>query len=212
MTGEAHDRGFTLIEMMVALLIFSILASAGISLLSFAVKAQAVAGAKLDDIGALDRLGSAMAADLAQAVPRATRNEAGDRLPAFTGAGGSGETPMLRLVRGGWANVDGAARPGEQKVEYRLVDGTVERVAYPMLDGAAPLPAAPMLSRVAQVTLRYRYKGAWSARWEGRPDAPLPDALEIGLTRPDGVVFRELFVVGSGYGSADVAGGAANGG
>ncbi|MGJ3629876.1 type II secretion system protein GspJ [Sphingomonas sp. MMS24-JH45] len=81
---------------------------------------------------------------------------------------------MLRLVRGGWANPDAAPRAEVQKVEYRLNAGAIERVAYPALDGAPALPSAVLVDRVRQVTLRFRYAGAWSDRWEGNDRAALP--------------------------------------
>ncbi len=206
---ERRQQGFTLVEMMVALLIFGILAAAGVALLASAVRAQGVAAKKLDEVGSLNRLDAVMTADLAQAMPRATRDESGTVRPAFEGGNG---TPLLRLVRGGWENPDSDDRPSLQKVEYRLNEGVIERVAYPMLDGAAPLQAAAMLDRVSQVKLRYRLAGAWSDTWQGQPRTPLPDAVEIRITRTDGVVFRELFLVGSGYGVPDMDAGAANGG
>jgi general secretion pathway protein J len=207
--GRFAEHGFTLVEMMVALLIFGILAAAGVALLASAVRAQGVATKKLDQVGSLNRLDAVMTADLAQAMPRVTRDESGTTLPAFEG--GTGQ-PLLRLVRGGWENPDSDDRPGVQKVEYRLDQGVIERVAYPMLDGAAPLPAAAMFDHVSQVTLRYRLAGAWSDTWQGQPRTPLPDAVEMRITRTDGVVFRELFLVGSGYGTPDMDAGAGNAG
>ena len=202
--------GFTLVEVMISLLIFGLLAAAGVALLSFSVRAQGVTAAKLDQDTALARLSSALSADLAQAVPRRTRDEGGAPLPLFTGESGSGASPVLRFVRGGWSNLDGAARAGAQKVEYRVEQGALLRVAYPMLDGAAPLPGAAMLDRVAQVSLRYRTRGAWSDRWVGTPEAPLPDALELRIAQTGasgGVVeYRQLYLVGTGYGKrADAA-------
>ena len=185
---------------MVSLLIFGLLAAAGVALLSFSVRAQGATAAKLDDVSAMNRLASILTADLAQAAPRTTRAEGGETLPAFTGESGSGGTPLLRLVRGGWSNLDGAPRASEQKVEYALIDGALVRIAYPMLDGAAALPVTPMLSHVRQVALRYRLKGAWSDRWEGSARAPLPDALELRVLRDTGVETRQLFLVGTGYG------------
>lgn len=191
-----QDAGFTLIEMMISLLIFGLLAAAGVSLLSFGVRAQAVASRKLDDVAALYRLDGVLVADLAQALPRNARDEGGAVRPAFEG--GNGAT-LLRLVRGGWDNVDGAPRASVQKVDYVLSEnGTIDRIAYPMLDGAAPLPPATMLAGVSTVTLRYRMAGAWADRWEGRAATPLPDAVEMTITRTDGTVFRELFLVGTG--------------
>ncbi|QNA84109.1 type II secretion system minor pseudopilin GspJ [Sphingomonas sp. So64.6b] len=193
------EHGFTLIEMMISLLIFGMLSAAGAALLSFSVRAQGVTGAKLDDVGALNRLSSALSADLAQASFRATRNEAGDMLPAFTGESGSGPSPMLRLVRGGWSNLDQARRAGEQKVEYRLANGNMERIVYPMLDGAEPLAPSVLLADVREVALRYRVNGAWSDTWQGSAQAPLPQVLEMRLVRGNGIEFRQLFLVGAGY-------------
>ena len=98
-----------------------------------------------------------------------------------------------------WSNFDDTRRAGEQKVEYRVSNDTLERIAYPMLDGADALPPAALLTNVRQVALRYRLDGAWSDRWQGTPRAPLPQALELRLTRSDGTEFRQLFLVGTGY-------------
>lgn len=196
---KARESGFTLIEVMISLLIFGMLSAAGVALLAFSVRAQTATGAKLDDVSAIARVSAAMSADFAQARDRQTRNETGDLLPAFTGEAGSGSAPMLRLVRGGWSNLDAAPRAGEQKVEYRLTDGNLERIAYPMLDGAEALPPAVLLANVRQVALRYRIDGAWSDRWQGTPRTPLPELVELRLVRSDGREFRQLFLVGTGY-------------
>ena len=196
---RSAEHGFTLIEVMISLLIFGMLSAAGVALLAFSVRAQGATGAKLDDVSALARLSAVMSADFAQARDRRTRNEAGDPLPAFTGESGSGSAPMLRLVRGGWSNLDAAPRAGEQKVEYRLTDGALQRVAYPMLDGAQSLPPAVLLPDVRQVALRYRTDGAWSDRWQGPPTNPLPQLVEMRLIRTDGREFRQMFLVGTGY-------------
>ncbi len=195
MTIRRAEQGFTLVEVMVSLLIFGMLAAAGVAILSFSVRAQGATAAKLDDVSALNRTMSLMSSDLAQAKPRATRDTAGTLLPAFAGeANGS-----IRLVRSGWSNIDGAARASTQKVEYRFADNALERIAYPMLDGAQPLPAVPLLTKVGAVTARYRYKGAWSDRWDGAAGVPLPDALELSVQRVDGTLFRAMLLVGAGY-------------
>ena len=196
--GEA---GFTLVEVMVSLLIFGMLAAAGVAILSFSVRAQGATAAKLDDLSALNRTIALLSGDLAQARPRATRDTAGQVTPAFVGAASG--VPLVRFVRAGWSNIDAAPRPSTQKVEYRLVDGTLERLAYPMLDGAAPLPAVALLTKVRAVTARYRYKGAWADRWDGSNGVPLPDAVELAVLRDTGVQFRAVALVGSGYAPDD---------
>lgn len=195
----ATEHGFTLVELMVAFLIFGMLASAGVAILGFSVRAQAAEGAKLDDLAGLTRTLSVLSADCAEAVARPTRNANGTLLPAFSGEAGSGATPMLRLVRGGWSNLDAAPRPGLQKVEYRVAGGALERVAYPELDGAAPLTPAMLLTHVRAARLRYRFAGAWSDRWDGAGGVALPQALELTLTRDDGTTVRQVAWVGTGY-------------
>lgn len=194
-----NEAGFTLIEVMVSLMIFGMIAAAGVAILSFSVRAQSSTGAKLDDISALIRTMSILSADLAQAANRTSRDEVGTRVPAFVGESGSGVTPMLRLVRAGWSNIDGAARPSLQKIAYRVDAGSLQRIAYPMVDGAQGLPPAALLTRVRQVALRYRIAGAWSDRWDGASGTPLPDAMELRIVRDDGTQFRQMFLVGTGY-------------
>lgn len=189
--GEA---GFTLVEVMVALLIFGMIAAAGVAVLSFSVRAQGAATAKLDDVAALNRLEAVLSADLAQALVRPTRDEGGARLPAFVGT-----AEGVALVRGGWTNLDAEPRPGIQRVAYRLAGDRLERISWPMPDGAAPLPPAVLLEHVRAFRLRYRLDGAWSDRWDGAAGAPLPQAAEVTLARTNGVTLREMFLVGAGY-------------
>lgn len=189
--GRAAN-GFTLVEVMVALMIFGLIASAGVGLLAFSVRAQAATTARLDDIGALGRQSSLLAADLAQAVNRPARDDRGTLLPAFVG-----DAASVTFVRAGWSNIDGQPRSSLQKVSYRIDGDTLDRIAWPMVDGAAALPPAAALSGIRMVKLRYRIAGAWADRWDGKT-APLPQALELFVERKDGLAFRQLFLVGSG--------------
>lgn len=192
---RAGDAGFTLVEVMVSLLIFGMLAAAGVAILAFSVRAQGATATRLDDIGAVNRTVSILAADLAQARARATRDEGGVTQPAFQGEADG----QMRFVRAGWSNVDDAPRPGIQKVAYRPVDGAYERLGYPMPDGSAPLPAVALLDRVAGIAARYRYRGAWSDRWDGAAGIALPDAVELRIRRTGGVEIRAMMLVGTGY-------------
>ena len=134
----AHEAqaGFTLVEVMVSLLIFGMLAAAGVAMLSFSVRAQAATGAKLDDLAALNRTSRCCPPISPRRRPRATRDEAGTVLPAFVGERGSG-VPMLRFVRGGWTNLDARRAPSAQKVAYRLADGDAG-AASPIRCSTAP--------------------------------------------------------------------------
>ncbi len=194
--GPRHaEHGFTLVEVMIALMIFGMLAAAGVAILTFSVRAQTATGKRFDDISALNRTTALLAGDLGQAIDRPARDEGGTVLPAFTGE----PDGQMRFVRTGWANVDAAPRASAQKVAYAIQDAALVRIAYPMIDGAAPLPPVTLLEKVASVGARYRYKGAWSDRWDGTQGAPLPQAAEIVLRRTDSSAYRLMLLVGSGY-------------
>ena len=193
------EQGFTLVEVMIALMIFAMLALAGVAILSFSVRAQSATGAKFDGLSELAQTNAVFSADLAQAVDRAPRDEGGVVRPAFIGEADASAVPMLQLVREGWTNIDAVPRASLQKVAYRVAGGALERVAYPMIDGAAPLPAAAVLTDVTSVRLRYRFRGAWIDRWDGSAGIALPQAVELSVGRKDGTVYRQLFLVGTGY-------------
>lgn len=196
---RSAENGFTLVELMISLLIFGILAAGGVMLLSFSVSAQASAKTRLDDIATIRRLGSALTGDLAQAVPRTTRSVSGDRVPAFRGTAGAGVEPLMAFVRAGWSNAAGASRASLQKVEYRLNGDRLERVAYPMLDGGEPQAGAVVLEGVRSIRMRYRKDGEWLDAWaESQPEL-LPGAVEMVIDRGDGAPIRQVFVAGSGY-------------
>lgn len=204
----AAAGGFTLVEMLISLLIFSLIASASVAMLSFSVRAQAAVGGKLDDLAALNRLAGALSADLAQAVNRPTRDASGRQLPALVAGLQAGDGVLVQLVRRGWTNLDDAARPSEQKLAYRFVDGRLERLAYPSLDGAQPLAPAVLLRDVGAARMRFRANGAWSDQWIELPGQALPQAAELVITRSGGTQFRLLFLVGTGYRKPPPPGGA----
>ena len=77
-------NGFTLVEMLVALGIFALLAAASVGVLRSSVDVQASVDTRLTAIGGIARLNALMSADLGQAVDRPSRSASGQR-PAFLG-------------------------------------------------------------------------------------------------------------------------------
>jgi general secretion pathway protein J len=190
------EQGFTLIELMIALLIFGMIASAGIGLLNFSVRAQAVTALRLDALAAERRLSALLTADLAQAVPRLRRDESGTLKPAFDG----GKSPvLLSYVRSGWANSGGAARSGLQYVEWTLMQGRLERTARPFVDGAAAGTPVVMADNVSSATVRFRLKGEWRSDWSATDPVAMPRAVELVVSRGGGAALTRRFVVGTGY-------------
>jgi general secretion pathway protein J len=179
--------------MMVALLIFGMIAAAGVGLLRFSVDAQAATRTRLDALASERRVETLIASDAAQAVPRVTRNKAGDPVQAFEGNAGG-----FALVRTGVDPLEDSARPSLQKVAYAVESGRLVRRTWPMLDGARPNPPAILAERVAAVTLRYRSKDGWREIWDPiRPDL-LPRAIEMTVRPVQGPEMRYVFLVGAG--------------
>lgn len=194
---RATERGFTLVELMVALSIFAMLSAAGVMLLSGSVGAQGVVQQRLDRLADVQRAASLMTVDFAQAVPRISRTRAGTLAPAFYAAGNSQSDPAIQFVRTGRDNPDGLDWPGLQKLEYGLVGGQLIRRAYPRVDGAEPERAAVLLDGVTGVALRFRApEGEWRTDWRPTESLAMPRAVELTVTRRAAEPVRLLFLVG----------------
>lgn len=193
---RSAEHGFTLVELMIALFIFAMLASAGVGLLSFSTRAQAVTTARLDSAASEQRLSAIFAADLAQAQPRISRDETGATAAAFVG--GEGAT-LLRYVRSGWLGGDVAGRSGLQGVEWRFDNGQLVRVSRPMVDGAVEARPVVMAADLESVALRFRKAGVWQSNWTPAIATELPQAVELVITRRGTAPVTRLFLVGTGY-------------
>lgn len=190
--------GFTLIEVMIALAIFALLAAAGVLVLSQSIDNRFVVKAATDRTAELQRLRATLRADLGQAAPRRVRGANGQ--PAFApilAAEAPGD-PLLVLVRAGWSNPDGRPRASLQRVEYRLVEDRLERRVYPYLDGARPGPPQVLYQGVSTPALAFISAGAETSHFTPSPDQPLPDAVRLDLTLEGYGPVRQLFVVGGG--------------
>lgn len=177
---SAGEIGFTLIEMLVAMTIFAILAAAGVGILRSSVDTQAAVDRRLGEIGEIGRLQALLANDLGQAVERQTRDGQISR-PSFIGEAG-----RMAFVRGGWSNLDDAPRSSLQRVEWRLAEGGLARVGHRQLDGAdATAPA--VMARGATASFRFRQAdGSWSSTFASTPRFPLPAAVEATVTPRQG--------------------------
>jgi general secretion pathway protein J len=189
--------GFTLVEVLVSLAIFAVLAGAGALMLSQTIDTRFAVRAETDRVGDIQRMRALLKADLAQAAPRRTRAPTGRPLPrALMGQETPGD-PILTLVRNGWSNPSEAARPSLQRVEYRVVDGRLERRVSPYLDGARAGPPQVLCRGVKDAVVTFIQNGSEAQAFISTSDRPLPDAVRIVMTL-DGVGrLEQLFLVAS---------------
>ncbi len=176
-------NGFTLVEMLAALFVFGLLTAAGSLVIGTTLNGQAAVHERTERLGALQRARATLKSDLGQIAPRRTRDRNGLRAPApFVGKRPEGGEAFLAMARRGVENPDGRARSSMQYVEYRLVDGRLERLTRATLDGGLMGPPQVMLEGVERLEVAYLSRGAWSPAWTPRPDADWPDAVRLHVT------------------------------
>ena len=198
-SGRSAQQGFTLIELLVALSIFAMLAAAGVLLLGNAVSAQGAVKRHLDGQGDMTRVVALIDQDMAQALPRISRTESGLLAPAFFSRPPSDEAPFLHFVRGGWSNPDDVPRASVQKVEYWLRGGRLERRGYPMVDGAAGDEPALLLDDVRALSVAFREPGGeWIDLWQRDRPLAMPVAMRMVVTRAGQPPLTLLFRIGGG--------------
>lgn len=197
MSARGRQRGLTLPELLVALLIFSIVAAATVGALRLGVEARDQLKASESQLAEMQIANIVMKEDFAQIRPRAVRDEFG----AIAGApfrGGreaqprneaAGERRLLAFVRAGWRNPGAdAPRSGLQYVEYIEKDRALVRRIRPFLDDARGQPRFDRTLLRDVDGLRFRFlageaRGAldWIDLWPA-PGAPGEAPRAISLT------------------------------
>jgi len=212
--NRSAEHGFTLIEMLVAIMIFAMLATAGVLLLRSTVDGQNAVRVHLDALADVQRGLATLDGDLSQASTRISRTQTGTLAPAFFGRAAQKNEPLLQFVRDGWSNPGMLRHPSLQKIEYWWRDDRFERIGYEALDGAEPPEPAVLFEGVTDLALRYRARnGSWLERWSPEKPTDLPTAVEIVLTRKGEKPLTLRFLVGTAINQPeeeDVAGGLAN--
>lgn len=192
-------RGFTLVEVLVTLVVFSILSISGITILSQSIAAKGQADAVNQTIEQLRRTHTLLKSDLAQVTPRQTRDRFGARSGAvFEGGIGIGDQPILQFVRDGWDNPSGLERRSSlQKVEYRLEGTAFVRRAYMHLDHASADQSVDLvlLEDVTSVDVSFFVQGQWYSTWAASSSGarPFPHAVAVTLRTAGLGEIRQVF-------------------
>lgn len=191
MTARPAESGFTLVELIVSLLVFGMIAGAGALLLATAVDAQARVGDRVERSSALRRAHALLAADLAQAQPRQWRDAAGSERPALSGSGAQ----LATLVGAVAIDPDRTERPAVQRIAWRFANGGLERVAVAGIDGAPAETVTRVVTGLTNARARYRGAEGWREGWPAADPAGLPRAVELTLTFDDGRAVVQRFMV-----------------
>lgn len=198
------ERGFSLLEVLIALLVVSMLAAAGVSVLSSTLNLRD----RFDDGAArlreIELAHATLRADLNQLAFRPTRGPDGaPRDFIFFGAAQSEDEPVLAFVRAGWDNPDGAeARGSLQYVEYWREDDALVRRTSARVDAVegAPRYDRVVLTGIEALRVSFAQDGIWGDVYATPRDASreraFPNLVALDLTLAEQGDMRFVFYTG----------------
>lgn len=201
--NRRRSKGFTLIEVLVAVAIFGVLTTLSVMTISQTLSSVEFLSDRMDRLQAIQRTMRYLGGDLMQAAPRPVRDELGEGfLPAVWTDLGS--IFALELTHGGWSNPAGLPRGTLQRSAYRLQDGELIRYHWTVLDRTYANKAIEtvLLDDVESLLFRYlQDNGEWITQWppvtvQGPASYRLrPRAVEIVLTLQDEGQIRRVLEV-----------------
>lgn len=212
-TGMSRQRGFTLLEIMVALAIFAVIAMAGAEIFAGVAGASERSQAKLKDLQRIQRAMTIIERDILQIVARAPRIEGENNDIVFTGGRYINDSSAdgMAFVRAGWLNPQQRlARSQLQAVSYILnADQQLVRQYSLFVDQATGSEAKQqvLLEQVSDLQLYFltqpikNNQPKWAESFTG---STLPLAIAIELeTQQFGLIRRELALFDADYQAPD---------
>ena len=191
-------QGFTLLELIIAIAIFSVISLAGFTIFDTVLRGDENSRVKSERQNELQRAFLLIERDFLQMTKRTARidgESATDNFLLSSGDNFSTDEQAIAFVRSGWTN-PGLLLPRSdlQRVAYRLVDTTVERLHYNFVDavvGQAP-KVRGLITLVDKLTFEFYDGKKWQNKWSGKT---LPQAIAIEIETTDSGVIRRQFLV-----------------
>lgn len=205
--GRLCCSGFTLLEILIAMAIFTMIGLASHAVLTTVLDSDRIAAGRAQKLEALQRTMLFLERDMLQAVPRAVRIEGENNDKVISGGNSQvgSEADGLLLVRAGWHNPQLILpRSTLQPVAYRLREGRLERLHanYPdNVIGYEP-KVKVLLDDVEDFQVQFLAPANepgrqqnWSESYVG---TSLPKAIAVEIQSKDFGLIRREFLLASG--------------
>ena len=137
-----NQRGFTLVEVLIALFIFSLISVGATSALTSSLRGQAQMEDRLGEISNLENMRALMRSDMASLTLRERREAYGNVEPYVLQSGGE---ILLDFTRTGRSNPAGEPRGDLQRAAYLFKGGHLIRRSYAQIN---PAPQSGYVDRI----------------------------------------------------------------
>ena len=199
------QQGFTLLELLIAVSIFALLATIAYGGLGIVLESRDHTEKRAQRLSQLQIALTIIQRDIEQATSRAVRDEYGDSKKAFIGNSESGS--YLELTSNGHSNPLKRTRSSLQRVAYHFSEGELTRSIWPALD--APQGATPfthvVLNELTDAHFQYLdSKQKWQPNWPpdtttGEEIPTRPIAVELVLEYKEWGEIKRLFRLPNDY-------------
>lgn len=192
-------RGFTLLEMVLALAIFAMLGLMANRVLYQGMALEEISARHAGRLADIQHALATMERDFTAMVPRPVRGTGalGGQSPlAVEGRAGS---DSIIFTHAGWLNPGGTlARSQLQRVAYQVKGENLVRafLDYPDMPAGSEPHSRRLLNGVSTLRLRYWSQGQWRQDWQG--ERALPQAVEVSLTLSEGMTVTRRFLLAEG--------------
>lgn len=204
------SRGFTLLELLLAMAIFAVISLAGFTIFNTVFESEKGSREKIAKLNKLQTAFILLERDITQIARRHVRMAGDDSSNNFIhsqNAGFSSDVDGIAFIRSGWTN-PGLILPRSdlQAVAYRLNDTKLERIYYNFVDpvlGEEP-KVRPLLDDVTELMFEFFYQNKWQKELI---TGKMPLGLAIEVTTDDfGKIRRQFLVAGDDTGSGSAQG------
>lgn len=197
---NSKAKGFTLLEVLIAIAIFSMISMSSFSIFNTVIKSNESSKIRTDRINELQRGFLLIERDLLQIAKRSIRlnGEAPQEDFLYTDDNSfSDSESTLAFVRHGWTN-PGLLLPRSnmQSVAYQLNEGTFERLHFNFVDaiqGQEP-KIRKLVTEIEELNFEFFYDKEWQDKII---EKSLPQAIAVEfITKDYGLIRREFLVAG----------------